>query len=218
MIPRIIWLPAELQPGDERQKEFVRRVREDPELVRGAEIVHESVNELKDLVEYKLAAPASKPKTAESGALAHVYLICDAADEEAVEPLESYLFDQGLEVATPDFDAEEAEAAEAHIENLRECDAVIIYYGKVRKSWVETKLRELLKARGYGRTKPFLAQSVYMASPVDARKKRFRTHAAELLIQENGFGETDELKTLVQHIREGAATTSAGSGESDPEA
>ena len=36
----------------------------------------------------------------------------------------------------PDFEAGEVEAAEAHRENLRDCDAVLVYYGAARSAWV----------------------------------------------------------------------------------
>src|SRR5713101_5453531 len=43
--------------------------------------------------------------------------------------------------------------------------------------WVEMKLMDLLKAPGYGRTKPWLAQAVYIAPPDHRRKERFRTRS-----------------------------------------
>ena len=105
----------------------------------------------------------------------------DEKDEEAVESLEDYLFDQGLEVSLPAFGAEEEEALEAHRENLVDADAVLIYYGTVRHTWVDIKVRNLMKARGYGRTSDISLQAVYVAPPVDRRKERFRSHTAQII-------------------------------------
>ena len=60
-----------------------------------------------------------------------VHLICDAQDEEAVESLDDYLFDQGYEVSPPLFEGEEADIAQAHRQKLAMCDSVLIYYGPV---------------------------------------------------------------------------------------
>jgi hypothetical protein len=56
-----------------------------------------------------------------------LYLICDARDVSAVEPLEEYLFERGLEVCLPDFDGSVADAEALHQQNLLACDAVLVY-------------------------------------------------------------------------------------------
>ena len=95
--------------------------------------------------------------------------------------LEDFLFDQGMEISLPAFGAEEEEAAEAHRENLVDADAVLIYYGAARHSWVDIKVRNLMKARGYGRTSDISLQAVYIAPPIDRRKERFRSHTAQVI-------------------------------------
>ena len=87
----------------------------------------------------------------------------------------------GFEVTTPDFESDEEGALELHRENLVDCDAVIIYYGSARKAWVEIKLRNLLKARGYGREVDLEHQAVLIAPPIDRRKERFRSHTADII-------------------------------------
>ena len=58
---------------------------------------------------------------------------------------------------------------------------MIIYYGSARKAWVEIKLRNLLKARGYGREVDLEHQAVLIAPPIDRRKERFRSHTADII-------------------------------------
>ena len=57
----------------------------------------------------------------------------------------------------------------------------MIYYGSVRHTWVDIKVRNLMKARGYGRTSDISLQAVYVAPPVDRRKERFRSHTAQII-------------------------------------
>ena len=99
---------------------------------------------LKPIVLEKLA-PTENPllagPTLDSSPTRRVYLICDPQDEAAIEPLEDFFYDQGFDLILPDFEADEAQAAKTHRENLQDCDGVIIFYGAARNAWVDVKLR-----------------------------------------------------------------------------
>jgi len=73
-----------------------------------------------------LAAPATA-KTADG--LPKVYLICELRDERDIEPIEDYLFAQGLDVCLSAFDGSDADAEALHRENLLTCDAAIVFFG-----------------------------------------------------------------------------------------
>ena len=167
-LKRIIWLPDGREANDARQADLIKRLLEDSDVHCGAELVCDSLENLKDLLQKRLRPPEPVLKVVESsndgsstGSAGEtrrgkdqpplVYLLCDPADEEAIEPLEDWLFDQGFEVSHPDFEADDAEAAEQHRENLCACDAVLVFYGNARQAWVDIKLRGLSKAVGYGR-------------------------------------------------------------------
>jgi hypothetical protein len=47
-----------------------------------------------------------------------------------------------------------------HNENLRKCDATLIYYGKENEEWVKSKQQDLLKSLGLGRDKPISPQAI----------------------------------------------------------
>ena len=101
----------------------------------------------------------------------------------------------------PEFAAEQDEVSAMHREQLKECDAVMIYYGAARKAWVDIKLRDLIKANGYGREKPIAFQSVYVAPPEDRRKERFRAHGAQVIRQSNEtFEPTADHNAFVESI------------------
>jgi hypothetical protein len=186
---RFIWMPRPLITDDERQRQFITELQENPAAHAGAELMEDSLDNFRDYVVEKLkpqAKPAETPVDTGSSADGppSVYLIFDQKDDEAVAPLEDYLFDQGLEVLMPSFDGGEADIKQAHNEKMIHCDAVLIYYGNCDRSWVDMKLMNLMKAPGYGRTKPFAAKTVYLAPPLDRRKQRYRTHSAEVVVQE----------------------------------
>jgi serine/threonine protein kinase len=208
-LQRLVWLAGAGEIADERQREFVQRVQLDPALHHRAEIIEGNLNLLKKDLIRRLSPPEERPKQAApsraAGGPPKLYLICDPKDEPQVEALEDYLFDQGLEVSLPAFDGADADAAALHQENLRTCDAVLVYYGAAPKAWVDIKLRELLKAAGYGRERPIAVQGVYVAPPHDHRKERYRSHQAGVIRQPDEFAPGPELEAFVGQVK-GACT------------
>jgi hypothetical protein len=210
-LQRLIWMPGGAETADERQRAFLRRVQEDPALHDRAEVIEGNLNLLKKDLIRRLAPPEEKPKAAAPavgnglGAVGRgapkLYLICDPKDEAAVEALEDYLFAQGLEVMLPAFDGADADAAALHQDNLLTCDAVLVYYGAAPKAWVDIKLRELLKATGYGRQAPIAVQAVYIAPPDDRRKERFQLHQAGVIRQPGAFQPCAELDAFIGQVK-----------------
>jgi hypothetical protein len=205
-LQRLIWMPGGNESADERQRAFVLRVQEEPALHRGAEIIEGNLNLLKKDLIRRLAPPEEKPKatplaTPAAGA-PKLYLICDPKDEPAIEPLEDYLFAQGLEVMLPAFDGGDADAAALHQDNLLTCNGVLVYYGAAPRAWVDIKLRELQKATGYGREAPIAIQAVYIAPPDDRRKERFQSHQAIVLRQPGEFEPRAELDAFARRLKE----------------
>jgi hypothetical protein len=203
-LQRLIWMPGG-ESADERQRAFVLRVQEDPVLHQRAEIIEGNLNLLKKDLIRRLAPPEEKPKATapakSPGGAPKLYLICDAKDEAAVEALEDYLFAQGLEVSLPAFDGADADAAALHQDNLLTCNAVLVYYGAAPKAWVDIKLRELLKATGYGRQAPIAVQAIYIAPPDDRRKDRYHSHQASVIRQPGAFQPCAELGAFVSQIK-----------------
>ncbi|MGO9108099.1 MAG: protein kinase domain-containing protein [Thermoguttaceae bacterium] len=207
-LQRLVWMPGQGETVDQRQREFVRRVQEDPALHRNAEIIEGNLNLLKKDLIRRLKPPEEKPppaRRAASRAAPKIYLICDSRDESAVEALEDYLFEQGLEVSLPAFDGSDADAESLHRENLLTCDAVLVYYGAAPKAWVDIKLRELLKAAGFGREQPIRSQAVYVAPPDDHRKERFRSHQATVIRQSQVFAPCLELEAFIDSVKKACA-------------
>ena len=68
-----------------------------------------------------------------------------------------------------------------HQENLRRCDASIIYYGDATEEWIKTKLQDLLKAPGFGRDKPMEAKAVYFNGKKDVDLEHYKRNNAMVL-------------------------------------
>jgi hypothetical protein len=204
---RLIWLPEGLEAKEDRQRQFVEHLKYDTNAQQGADVLQTSIEELKTYIEDKLRP---KPKAAASNGNGNghakadegplrIYLICDKQDYDAIAPLSDHLFDQGFEVTLPLFEGDEAEVREDHKESLLICDAVVLFYGNSSEGWLRTKLRDLQKIPGYGRTKPMLAQAIYTGPPENPTKQRYRTREA-LLLRNFGNFTPDAVQPFIEEI------------------
>src|SRR6185437_11933652 len=152
-----------------------------------------SIEDFKSVVHDKLKSmevvhePGRQPEEEQNGRM--VYLICDIQDLDIITSLEDYLFANGIEVVLPIFEGDETQIREDHIENLKNCSGVIIFYGNGNEIWLRTKMRDFMKINGYGRTKPLPFKGVYLAPPASPTKQRFRTLEAEVI---NGLEQLPE--------------------------
>lgn len=184
---RLIWMPPGLQSKDERQQRFIDDLQNSFTSHNGSELLQVKLEDLKTIIQTKLTEkPKQAPGAGEEGGATRLYLICDQQDIDAVDPLQNYLFERGIEVTLPLLDGSEAEVLQDHKDNLLLCDALLIFQGRASEGWLRMKLRELLKLPGYGRAAPLLAKAVYITSPELPAKERFKT--LEALVIKN-YGE-----------------------------
>jgi hypothetical protein len=199
---RLVWIPPGLQVKDERQRKFIERLRTDPDLQKGTDLLETPLEDLRTLIYTRLNPPAPKPPPErEAASLTQVYFIYDQRDQDAVAPWKHYLFNQGLEVLTPIFEGDEAEIREDHEASLQTCDAVLIYYGTGNECWLRRKLREIQKIAGYGRNHPMRAVAIALAAPASPQKQQFRTHEATVIPQFDGFSPVP-LRPFLRQVRD----------------
>jgi hypothetical protein len=208
---RLLWIPPGLQVEDERQVNLIERLRMDPRMTEGADLLETFLEDLRTVIHSKLkratvptppVAPGLKQSdTAPSENVGHrrLYVMYDQRDSEAAAGLVDHLFND-FEVLQPIFEGDEAEIREYHDENLRTCDGVLIFYGSTNECWVRRKIREVQKAPGYGRTKAAPVVGVVVAAPQSPEKNRFRTHDAMVLPQLAGVS-PDALQQFVASLK-----------------
>ena len=200
----MVWLPRNLTPRDERQRQFIRQLETKPECLAGAELIADTLENLKVLLLSRWEneqAKARQEASAKSGA-PRVYIICDQRDEEAIEPLEDFFYDHGIEVSLPGFEADESEVQQIHIQNLQDCDAALIYYGSAGMHWVDFKIRDLQKAAGYRDSQPIPVNAVYLGPPFSRRKERFKSVLVDSIRQQGDTFNGVQLADFVRSLRE----------------
>ncbi len=193
-LPRIIWLAPDANEADTRQAPFRRSLQTEPERQVGADLLETPLEELKTVLRdrmVRIQQPAeSAPEATTGHDLTRIYLVYDEPDEESVLPIEDHLYsvNQDIDILRPLFGDKPEEVWAEHEENLRICQAALIYYGQSDEAWLRTKMRDLRKAPGLGRTAPINATGIYIAPPLNQRKVRFRSREVTTVIHaENGF-------------------------------
>lgn len=203
---RLVWMPAGVEPRDERQRELVNKFRLGLNGHRNIEVLQTSLEELKKQIEERVT-DRPKPTAAAAagnngGGPASVYLICDREDLGEVLPLEDYLFHRGFNVFLPAMEGDESSVREDHKANLVECDAALVYYGRGSDVWLRMKQRELQKVAGYGRARPMLAKGIYIAGPPTPAKEHVRDQEAIVVKGFEGFS-PDALAPFVERVEKG---------------
>ncbi len=202
---QFIWLEDKAYE-DPRHADFVTELQKIDASRYKCELIEGNLSLLKEAIAQFLASLENQEASGEGAARPNdvnmIYLICDSVDEAATEPLEDLLFKHGFEVTLPEFDCDQDQVNEFHVASLVECDAAIIFYGGTQKGWVDIKLRDTLKAAGYGRKTSLENVAVYIAPPNDRRKDRFKSHHADVISQgESGELNVDALVEFIQRIK-----------------
>lgn len=203
-LTRLVWFPPGLEVVDDRQRAFIERLRLDPRVQRGGDLLETSLEELKTLIAERLTrrdtpATAATAPSAGADAKRRLYLIYDQRDTDNVFPWQQHFFERGVEVLHPLFEGDEADVREYHEENLRVCDAAVLIHGAAAESWLRKKLRELEKIAGLGRTKPRPFVAICLAPPRTVQKERFQTHDALVLPMWEGFA-PEPLESVVTQL------------------
>jgi hypothetical protein len=205
--PHVVWIPRGLQVEDVRQQKLVERLRSDPRLLTGTELLETPLEDLRTLIDAWLKKKAEKPvretpvAATPPSSSAQLYLVYDKRDAQAILPCATFLF-KDFEVIHPVFEGDEAEVREYHEENLRSCDGALIFYGAGNECWLRRKLREIQKSAGYGRTKPTPVIGISLIAPRTPEKERFCTHEALVIPQWDGFA-PDPLQPFVSRVKQG---------------
>ena len=164
---RLIWLSPDLKNVSERQKLFIEDLKSDAAALDEAEVLQIPLQELKSIIREELVTGGRfkarelqfDDELPDEGNI--IYLICDQQDVDSIKPMHDYLKNKGFNVVTSMFEGEVMDLRYLHQENLRRCDASLIYFGKSSEEWIRTKLQDLLKAPGFGRTRPMRASAIF---------------------------------------------------------
>lgn len=180
---RLIWIPENVIPTDERQKILIDDIRSSMKGIGSAEVVVGDLEICKSVIEdtIKRIIIEKEQRLSENNlniGKAVIYLIYDIYDQVMIQSVSSYFKLLGCDVVTSVDGTDETEIRNKHIENLRHCDAVVLYYGNGSELWLQSRLRDLLRIPAYGRKKVNLAKAILLGSPKQDNKFEFTSKDA----------------------------------------
>ncbi len=171
-LKRIIWLPPDHKYTDLEQNEYLEQLRKNKEELEAAELIQTPVELLKSLILSTLDSKSNNvkkgskqsgktPDPVEDGG---VYIVHDANDKDSVTDLINWFKKKEIKIHLPDFELENYKMMLDHKEKLVKADSVIIFCKNGNLQWSKTKIKDTIKAPGFGRVKPFEFKCLYIAS------------------------------------------------------
>ncbi len=154
-LSRLVWIDPDFKPSDNRQADFVNGLQRNIEKLHRTEIVQTPLELFKTLIIKRLKKDddlAAIPRDKGRAGQKQVYIIYQKPDEQKAGELAGRLSGKGISVARLDF--AHKDLLKEHKRNLRDCDASVVFYENKNRAWLRSKVMDLLKAPGYGRTKP----------------------------------------------------------------
>jgi hypothetical protein len=154
---QIIWIPNDIKPTDQRQALYLKRLKRD-EAQYQTEIIETSFEVFKTILNTRLSEltnPQEKP-VAEKNKL---YVIYEKPAQAKMKQFNDMMRGRGFEIMEHSQNGDENPLSR-HINNLLIADAVLIYKGESTMDWLNSKIRDLVKAPGYGKSKPFRAVEI----------------------------------------------------------
>jgi hypothetical protein len=176
---RIIWIPNDLKPTDQRQSLYLKRLKRD-EAQEKTEIVEAPLEVFKSILNNKLEELNEPTKVTIKDKL-KIYLLYENNERDNINKLINEINKDNYIIKDNNSDINKSNLVTKHIENLVEADAVIIYKGDSDMEWLKSKIRDLIKAPGYGKTHPFLSIGIITDQKPDENIMSFITRS-EIII------------------------------------
>ena len=203
---RLIWVSPDLKNVTERQKIFIEDLKSDAASLEEAEVLQIPLQELKAIIREELVTGGrfnikrdirGLGPEKEDEKTKMIYLIADKRDVDEINDIQTYLKGKGFNVVSPSYEGDLVDLRYIHQENLRRCDASIIYFGQATEDWIKTKLQDLLKAPGFGREKPLTAKAVYFNGEKEVDMEHYKKNNAMVLGNNGGTFSPEHLKPFL---------------------
>ncbi len=157
-LSEIIWLPPDLRPESDFFSQYIDRLRKTALSGESSEVIQAPVEVLKTMVRKRLSGTSQHTKTDSESVITKGKFIYLIHEFDYIQDLKKITLDfqkENMQIVDSDRLGSVENPVKWHRENLVACDGVLIYYPKDNAPWINSKLVDIVKAPGYGRTKPF---------------------------------------------------------------
>jgi|GEM_PF-2958057 len=160
---RLIWLSPEISPLEEKQVTFLSLLKQNIEQLKRTEIIQAPLELFKSILLKRLKQISQDEKRVAAQMKADrktIYVIHDKRDEQEAVDLVKKFLKAGMNAVKIDFESGSANLINIHKENLVRCDAALIIYGHTNRFWLSSKVKDLMKAPGFGREFPLAVKGL----------------------------------------------------------
>ena len=197
-LSRLIWISPELKTTDARQEKLIESLSKNPKELIGGEIIQTPLEVLKTIIGRQLKE--NKASDLSNKSKQNVYVIYNYQETEAVKPLIKELEAKSISIITSSSSLKGANAIQSHRKNLVNNDGVIIYYNTTNPFWLSSKVKDLIKAPGYGRIKPFTAKALFVGKNTNITND---INISDIqVIEEGSSKQNKDLETFINKILE----------------
>jgi hypothetical protein len=154
-LSQLIWIPNDIKPTDQRQALYLKRLKRD-EAQHKTEIIETPFEVFKTLLNLRLN-DRTNPTVIPAAEKNKLYVIYEKESWDHISAFLNQIRSKGYEILEPHVVNGDLFPLSRHINNLLIADAVLIYKGDCPMDWLNSKIRDLVKTPGYGKSKPFRA-------------------------------------------------------------
>ncbi|MEM8565233.1 MAG: hypothetical protein AAGF85_02145 [Bacteroidota bacterium] len=203
---RLVWISTDLDNASEKQHAFIENIQRDLSSSEAAEILQTPLEDFKniireELIEVRLDKRLLHSKISDSDTPL-VYLLYDQVDQKEAGQVKKSLEKGGLKVLIPSFEGELLTLRQYHIENLRQLDAAVIIQKNVNDQWVNMKALDLLKAPGFGRTKPIRKKIIISFQEDTSTLVKYKDQEFSVVHGSTKSNLESEINALVEDMKE----------------
>ena len=102
-----------------------------------------------------------------------MFIICDERDKDSINEIRKFLKSSGLYVDRMSFDGNDEEKRNAYNASMRDCDAVVIYYGQGSESWLKAKIGEVRRKPTLPEARKLKVAMIYKGEPSTSLKSDY---------------------------------------------
>jgi hypothetical protein len=199
-LKRMIWIMPPGKNNEAKQDKVIAYIKQESSLFQNSELLETPFESLKTYVHKYLSEYFANSKLLVSSKIekSNVFVIFENAVSENIKPLLDWLDKQSLSYCHPMFNAGPEETMPYYRKMLASCNSVLVFYTGENQIWLKTKVNDILKAPGYGRSEPF--QSRILFTPENAMENSFEQFDI-LKYQQPVLSRDvlDSLKSLLHH-------------------
>ena len=157
LIKRYVWIPPNIKPKSEKQKQYIESFKRNIELLVNTEIIQTPLEVFKSILKKNINVKDidKKEKLEEEVKTKSAYIMHTYDDLNKVNTIRKELKALDIDILNTNKENSKIDLIQEHKRNLVECDILIIFYSSENEQWLNSKLSDVIKSPGFGKNKDY---------------------------------------------------------------